>query len=162
MANRKISEERQAVYYLGIVLAVIGGLLFFSTFITGAMSFGDFNNFEERARSESLRAVIGFGLVAVGMILAAIGSQGLAGSGVVLDPEQAREDLEPWSRMAGGMVSDAVDEAGIDLGQLSKHNDGNSEMPFDEKLRRLHQLHAEGILTDEEYQREKQKILEQG
>jgi hypothetical protein len=28
----------------------------------------------------------------------------------VLDPEKAREDVEPWSRMAGGMIDDAVSE----------------------------------------------------
>ncbi|MEM6692170.1 MAG: zinc ribbon domain-containing protein, partial [Planctomycetota bacterium] len=44
-----------------------------------------------------------------------VGARGLAGSGVLLDPEQAREDLEPYSRMAGGMVKDAMTEADIDL-----------------------------------------------
>jgi len=34
----------------------------------------------------------------------------------VLDPEKAREDLEPYSRMAGGMVKDAMDEAAVKLG----------------------------------------------
>lgn len=32
-----------------------------------------------------------------------------AGSGVILDPEKAKEELEPFSRMAGGMVKDALD-----------------------------------------------------
>ena len=45
-----------------------------------------------------------------------IGGRGLAGSGVVLDPSQARQDLEPYSRMAGGMLGDALDEADVNLG----------------------------------------------
>ena len=40
----------------------------------------------------------------------------MAGSGVVLDPEKARQELEPYSRMAGGMVKDALDEADVNLG----------------------------------------------
>ena len=45
-----------------------------------------------------------------------VGARGLAGSGVVLNPGQARKDLEPYSRMAGGMVKDALDEADVNLG----------------------------------------------
>ncbi len=92
----QISEGRKAAYYVGIVLAVTGGLLFLSVFVTAALHFGDFTHFESDARSSMFRA--------------------LAGSGVVLDPKKAREDLEPYSRMAGGMVKDALDEADISLG----------------------------------------------
>jgi rRNA maturation endonuclease Nob1 len=28
----------------------------------------------------------------------------------VLDPQRSRKDLEPWSRAAGGMTDDALDE----------------------------------------------------
>jgi hypothetical protein len=42
-----------------------------------------------------------------------VAARGLAGSGVVLDPEQARKDLEPWSRMSGGMVQDALSEVEV-------------------------------------------------
>lgn len=45
-----------------------------------------------------------------------IRGRGLAGSGVVLNPRQARSELEPYTRMAGGMVKDALDEADINLG----------------------------------------------
>ena len=41
----------------------------------------------------------------------------VAQSGLILDPEQAREDLAPYSRMAGGLANDALQEAGIDLGR---------------------------------------------
>jgi hypothetical protein len=33
-----------------------------------------------------------------------------------LDPEQARKDVEPVARMAGGVVGDALEEAGVKLG----------------------------------------------
>jgi hypothetical protein len=113
--KQPVSEERKTAYYLGTVLMVIGGLSFASVFITFAMHFGDFTNFESNAKSSLLRAVGGMALLFVGGIIRGIGARGLAGSGVVLDPEKAREDLGPYSRMAGGMVKDALDEAQIDL-----------------------------------------------
>jgi hypothetical protein len=159
VARRQISEERKAAYYIGMVISVIGGISFVSVFITGILSFGDFSNFDGRVRSEGLRAIIGMILIVVGQVIASIGRSGLAGSGVVLDPEKAREDVEPWARMTGGIVKDAADEAGVNLAHLTGGD--ADDLPFDEKLRRLHQLHTEGILTDEEYQQEKQKILDQ-
>ncbi len=33
-----------------------------------------------------------------------------------MNPEKAREELKPYSRMAGGMVKDVLDEADIHLG----------------------------------------------
>lgn len=159
MARRQISEGRQTAYYLGTIIMVIGGLLFLSVFITGALNFGNFDNFEERGSSEFLRAIIGMVLIVIGAVVKDIGAKGFAGSGVILNPEDAREDLEPWSRMAGGVVKDAVDEAGINLSGITSHED-NSDLPFDEKLRRLHKLYEDGILSEIEYQREKAKILE--
>jgi hypothetical protein len=114
--TKQISEERKTAYYLGMVLMVIGGLLFFSVFITHAMNFGNFSNFEANARSSMFRAFGGMVLLFLGGILRGIGARGLAGSGVVLDPEKARQELEPYSRMAGGMVKDALDEANVNLG----------------------------------------------
>ena len=102
-------------YYLGQGLMIIGLLMFASTFVTFIMHFGDFTNFNERAQSDAMRGFGGMALMFVGGIICGIGAKGLAGSGVKLDPQQAREDLEPYSRMAGGMLKDAVDEAGIDL-----------------------------------------------
>jgi hypothetical protein len=51
----------------------------------------------------------------------AVAARGKAGSGLVLDPQQAREDVEPWSRMQGGVIKDTLDEAGINLEQVSKN-----------------------------------------
>ncbi|MFO0912979.1 MAG: zinc ribbon domain-containing protein [Pirellulales bacterium] len=115
MATR-ISEQRQAAYYIGLGLQILGGLLFASTFVTSFMHFGDFNNFDGQVRSTGIRAMAGMGLLIVGGVVRAIGARGLAGSGVILDPQRARQDLEPFSRMAGGMAKDVLDEAEIKLG----------------------------------------------
>lgn len=113
--SKHISSDRKAAFYVGTILMAIGALSFFSVFVTGALNFGDFSNFEAEARSSMLRAIGGMALLVVGGIVRGIGARGLAGSGVVLDPKQAREDLEPYSRMAGGMVKDALEEADVNL-----------------------------------------------
>ena len=115
--SKQISEGRKFAYYLGGGLMVLGGILFISVFITGAMNFGNFSNFHGQARSAAGRAIGGMILLIVGGMIRGIGARGLAGSGVILDPEQARDELEPYSRMGGGMIKDALDEAEIDLGR---------------------------------------------
>jgi hypothetical protein len=101
---KQIPEGRKAAYYIGIGLSIIGVLLFASVFVTSAAHFGDFRNFQSRAKSEEFRALAGMALIVIGAIISAVGARGLAGSGTVLDLERAREDLEPYSRMVGGMV----------------------------------------------------------
>ena len=105
-----ISGGRKGLYYLGTGLMVLGFISFASTFVTFALNFGDFSNFDAHAKSDMLRAFGGMFLIVVGGIVRGAGARGLAGSGVILDPEQAREDLEPYTRMAGGMVKDALEE----------------------------------------------------
>jgi hypothetical protein len=158
MANRNISEGRKTAFYVGRVLMVMGFLSFGSTFVSAAMNFGNFDQFEERGRSMALRAFLGMGLIVAGVVVSGVGARGLAGSGVVLDPEQARKDVEPWGRMAGGMIRDAIDETGIKIGQ-SESGD-TVEPSFDDKLRRLHKLYEDGILTQAEYDKEKKDILD--
>ncbi|MBU4198686.1 MAG: zinc ribbon domain-containing protein [Verrucomicrobia bacterium] len=114
--TKQITEQRKSAYYFGMILMIIGGLMFFSVFITGAMNFGNFSNFQADAQSSMLRAIGGMALLITGVIIRSIGARGLAGSGVVLDPEKARQELEPYSRMAGGMVKDALDEANVSFG----------------------------------------------
>jgi hypothetical protein len=120
--SKRISPERQTTYYIGMGLIILGGLMFASTFVTFAMHFGDSSNMETAAKSIMARAFGGMAILILGGILQRIGASGLAGSGVVLDPEQARHDLEPFARMAGGMVKDALDEAQIsaDVGHPEK------------------------------------------
>lgn len=114
--RKPISQERKAAYYFGAGLMVLGGLLFLSVFVTAALNFGDFSNFAGQARSAMLRAVGGMVLMFIGGLVRGIGARGLAGSGAVLDPQTARDDLEPYSRQAGGMLKDALDEAGFKPG----------------------------------------------
>jgi hypothetical protein len=157
MPQKQVSPERKTLYYVGMVLTVVGFLTFGSTFVSAAANFGDFTDFQGRSRSMFTRAVFGMGMIIVGGILANIGKMGLAGSGIILDPEDARRDVEPWSRMTGGVVKDALDEAGI---QLGTRNSPESELPFDERLRRLQKLHNDGLINEQEYDIARKKILD--
>lgn len=91
----------------------IGIVSFLSVFVTAAMRFGDFTNFEARGRSQALRGIGGMICIILGGALQSIGRKGLAGSGLLLDPEKTREDLEPWNRMAGRMADDTLSEIGL-------------------------------------------------
>ena len=157
MANRNISPERQTTYYFGMILAGIGYILFLSTFVSGCSNFGDFSNFSGRAQSEFGMAIAGVVCITAGQGLMRLGRSGAAGSGLKLDPEQARRDLEPWNRMAGGMLRDTLDEAGINLNRSAP--DGG-ELPFDEQLRRLEALKRDNLLSEAEYNAARRRILE--
>ncbi|MSR61600.1 MAG: zinc ribbon domain-containing protein [Planctomycetes bacterium] len=104
---RTVSAERKAAHYGGIALIALGLLIFvLSVFRTR-------EPFTNGPDSPFLRPLLGIALVIGGKVLSRVGARGLAGSGVVLDPERAREDLEPYARMAGGLAKDALDEAGL-------------------------------------------------
>jgi len=118
--SKQISEARKVAYYAGMALMVLGLLVFVSVFVTGAMNFGDFHDFEGQARSSMGRGIVGMAMMIVGGVLRTVGARGLAGSGVVLDPRRARRDLEPYSRMGGGMLKDALDEADVRVGGRSE------------------------------------------
>ena len=172
MQTRDVSQGRKTIYYMGIVVTTAGFVLFFSVFASFALFVmnifgGDFPQEDAAGIGRAfgtffvsivVRAVGGMALIIVGQVMLTVGRQGLAGAGVLLDPQQARKDVEPWSRMQGGVIKDTLDEAGLDLGKL---NDVNADAPidFDEKLRKLHQLHQDGILSKEEYEREKAEVL---
>lgn len=115
--TKRISEERQAAYYIGLGVMILGLILFLSGFVTFLSHFGDVSNFDSTAKTVGFLWFGGIVLLIIGGIVRGIGAGGLAGSGVVLDPEEAREDLEPYARMVGGMAKDAFDEAGIALGR---------------------------------------------
>ena len=156
MARRQIPPERKTLYYIGMGVSLLGVLMFLSTFVTFLINVGNFDNFHARARSDGFRAFGGMFLIIVGGAMMNIAARGLAGSGVVLDPEKARTDVEPWTRMTGGMVSDALDEAGIDVQKIT----AAADIPLDEKIRRLHALFEDGLITREEYEREKREVLD--
>ncbi len=154
MPRRDISPERKGLYYLGMALSGIGILLFLSTFVSFISNFGDFTDFHGRSRSGMMRAFGGIVCIAIGQMMMRLGRSGVAGSGLKLDPQDARRDLEPWSRMTGGMLKDTLDEADLDLSGKSQ------EMPFDEQLRRLEALKRDGLVTETEYAAAKGRILQ--
>jgi hypothetical protein len=154
MSQRQIPPGRQGLYYCGMVLTAIGVLLFLSTFVSFFAHFGDFHDFENRAKSGVFTALSGMIAIAIGQFLMALGRAGLAGSGLKLDPQEARRDLEPWSRMSGGILKDTFDEAGVDLSGQSE------QIPFDEQLRRLEALKQDGLVSPEEYAAARRKILQ--
>ena len=116
---REIPESRKVTYYIGMMIAILGGILFASVFLSFAMHFGEFDPGESFGKSIAARGFGGMFLIIIGGIIMNIGARGAAGSGIVLDPKQAREDLEPLARMGGGMLKDALDEADINLGKNS-------------------------------------------
>jgi len=111
--KKQIPPERKALYYGGMALTGLGFILFLSVFFTGAMNFGNFENFEGRVRSEAFRGITGMVMIIAGGFLMNVGARGWSGAGVILDPEKAREEVEPWSRMAGGMAQDALSEVDV-------------------------------------------------
>jgi hypothetical protein len=110
---KEISDQRKTAYYLGAVISIVGLLLFLSVLVGGAMNFGNFDDFHGRARSSAIRAVAGMVLIITGQAIRSVGARGLAGSGVVLNPSRAREELKPYSNMAGGMLGDALDASNL-------------------------------------------------
>ncbi|NLN40039.1 MAG: zinc-ribbon domain-containing protein [Smithella sp.] len=117
--GRQISPERKGLFYAGLVIQVIGGCLFAVPFIAiPIIMMRMHRGSDSPGPGVMLVAFIGFALIAIGGAMRGIAAKGVAGSGLVLDPEKARRDLEPWTRMGGGMVKDALDEADIDLKNL--------------------------------------------
>ena len=114
--RRTVSPERQGIYTVGMVLQVLAGVGFLVCFL-GFASDGwqvvtTFGN-----KGDPMQWWVGAVASMVGMIVGGamrnLAARGVAGSGLVLDPERAREDLEPWARTGGALLRDAVDEAGL-------------------------------------------------
>lgn len=123
--RRQVSTERKALYYVGMALVVVGLGLFVSTFFAAHSAIFGSSVESALARVPELqrnvldptRPLGGMALMVIGGLLMNLGRRGPAGAGLILDPERARRDLEPLSRMGGGMLKDALDEANVDLGQ---------------------------------------------
>lgn len=117
--SNNISDERKAIYYIGMGLIVLGVILFFSGFLMDdGLDFGGMPNFFKRA-------IIGMICMIIGSIMMNIGAKGAAGSGLVLDPEKAREDLKPYSSATGGMINDVMEN--IDIVRDKKVNQDEKE-----------------------------------
>ncbi len=109
--NRQLTARRKTAYYLGMGFMVAGLLLFASVFVYGILFVGPGFR-DSQVKWIMLLACTAMGLLFAGGIVQQVGARGLAGSGVLLDPQRARRELEPFSRMAGGMVGDALNEVG--------------------------------------------------
>lgn len=116
-----ISPGRQFTYYLGLVMMAVGLIMFLSTFVVAISNFGNFSNFESNAKTSGFLAIGGMALMIIGGFVKSVGARGLAGSGVKLDPEQARKDLKPYSKMVGGMVGDVINEAKEEIGSKKEN-----------------------------------------
>ena len=143
--NRQISPERKALYYWGNGLAIAGLLLFLSIFATAAFNIGNLSNhsdFEDQVRWSMLRAVCGFIMIIAGAVIRNIGAKGAAGSGLLLDPEKARKDVEPWSRMVGGVAQDSLDEIEV-VKKIGDHLEGSPAEVVKVRCRKCRALNDE-------------------
>lgn len=110
--HKEISPRRKALYYGGTALIALGILCCFGTMLSLILSIGrpeGFMSMGGGAPSQFVWFFAGMVLAVVGGLLQNIGARGLAGSGAVLDPQRAREDLSPYSGALGGMVHDALE-----------------------------------------------------
>lgn len=112
--SKEISKNRKTLYYAGNGITFIGFLLFLSTFFVAFLKpdamFGSSN--------PMANSFIGFIMIIIGQFISNLGARGAAGSGLILDPKQAREDLKPYSSQVGGMLNDVLDE--VDLNTETK------------------------------------------
>ena len=108
----QLSGTRRGVHNAMSIVMALCGLGIASGFIISVLAV----NMDGRSSGFSL-FMVSLVVLMVASVVKGTAAKGLAGSGVVLDPKQARKDLEPFSRQAGGMLRDALDEVGVNLGQ---------------------------------------------
>jgi hypothetical protein len=95
----KISSQRQTAHFFGLLTIAYGAALFLSVIVSLVSApFGT----QPQLGPLLGRALGGMALIAIGAAVRRAGAAGLAGSG---------------HRMAGGMAKDALEEAGVSLGQ---------------------------------------------
>jgi len=137
--KRQISPERQSLFTFGTVLMAIGLIVIvvaFIGFVTSSQnavggSGPSFNvtmvdgqpvsQLAQRSTNDPfdwlIACVVGMVITTAGGSMRHLAARGVAGSGLVLDPERARGDLEPWARMGGGLLKDAIEESGLPVGR---------------------------------------------
>ena len=103
--NHGVPFWRKIVFYSGYLCMAAGVVLLIRLLWRGpdALSWSGL-------RAAGFQGAASLGLLALGFFLRKIGIRGLAGSMVVLDPPGTRRDLEPWSRVAGGLAGAAISE----------------------------------------------------
>ncbi|HSR04850.1 MAG TPA: zinc ribbon domain-containing protein [Proteiniclasticum sp.] len=121
---REISSKRKSLYYIGTGMIIIGVVLFFSVFFSMFMGMSNDSFFMDTGFGFMRRGFFGFIMIGAGGFIRNLGARGAFGSGLILDPDRAREDLNPYSSAAGGMLNDALKEVGL----LKKTDGGKSEI----------------------------------
>ena len=105
--RRQVSKGRKFAFYCGYLSMAAGLALLIFTVATLDLTA------PSRIRAAGFRVLAGLGLLGAGLLLRRVGIRGLAGSLLILDPPRAKEDLEPWSRAAGGLVDAGLSEVSI-------------------------------------------------
>ncbi|HXF59054.1 MAG TPA: lipase maturation factor family protein, partial [Candidatus Saccharimonadales bacterium] len=93
----EISGQRKTAYYFGLVLMIVGGLLFASTIVTFIVDFGDFRDFAADTKSGMLRAVV----FAVAFLSLGAQLPGLVGSGGILPASETLRSVASDPGLAG-------------------------------------------------------------
>lgn len=116
----KITKKRRVTYYIGIGMMILGFILFISVFF----SFASFMSspFEGSGIPSFTNSILGMILMIAGSIVMNIGAKGAAGSGLLLDPDQAREDLKPFNEAKGGMINDVISNIDV-VDKITKPNE---------------------------------------
>ena len=123
VTDSTIPAPRRAIHAIGTVMLAFGLLGILVCFI--GFAFAGHEAVDSFGRSGSpvafwVGALVCMVLAAGGKALRTIGARGAAGSGLVLDPEQAHEDLAPWAQTGGKLVKDAIESSGIAGRQVVK------------------------------------------
>ena len=105
-------------------LIILGFILFISSFFVNDMGYDPF--FISGMPPFFKRALLGMICIIAGGVFMNIGARGVAGSGVILDPEKARDDLKPYSSAAGGMINDIIEN--IDIVKEKKASEDNKQI----------------------------------
>lgn len=74
-----VPPPRKTMAHVGTAMAIVGFLLFFSTFFSAAANFGNFDDFESNTRSMATRAVLGMFLIITGGIVNGAAKRGFKG-----------------------------------------------------------------------------------
>lgn len=117
-AQPQVSDSRKSLHAFGTILVVIGAVAAIGGAISFMSSFGSPQNMFAESFPPKGFLIAGGGvlLTGIGRGLRSLGARGIAGSGLVLDPERAAHDLAPWAHTGGKLLRDAVDASGLVTG----------------------------------------------